>query len=63
MAIDENSVILLTRDAYDKMKKELEEREGPIREDIVQKIAVARAEGDLRQPATPKARTRAASTS
>lgn len=47
MAIDENSVILLTRDAYDKMKKELEEREGPIREDIVQKIAVARAEGDL----------------
>lgn len=47
MAIDENTVILLTKDAYDTMKKELDERQGPIREDIIQKIATARAEGDL----------------
>ena len=47
MAIDENTVILLTKDAYVTMKKELDERQGPIREDIIQKIATARAEGDL----------------
>ncbi|MBR4414126.1 MAG: transcription elongation factor GreA [Aeriscardovia sp.] len=47
MAIDENTVILLTKDAYNTMKKELDERQGPIREDIIQKIATARAEGDL----------------
>lgn len=43
----EDKVYLLTQDAYDTMKKELEHRTGPVRADIVQKIAKARAEGDL----------------
>lgn len=43
----EDKVYLLTQDAYDKMKKELDHRTGPVRADIVEKIAKARAEGDL----------------
>lgn len=43
----EEKTVLLTQDAYDKLKKELEWREGPNREEITQKIAAARAEGDL----------------
>ena len=40
----EDKVYLLTQDAYDKMKKELDHRTGPVRADIVEKIAKARAE-------------------
>lgn len=44
---EETKVIYLTQEAYDAMKKELEWREGPNREDIIEKISAARAEGDL----------------
>lgn len=44
---EKEKTILLTQDAYDKMEEELKHRQGEIREDIVQKIAAARAEGDL----------------
>jgi transcription elongation factor GreA len=43
----EEKTVLLTQEAYDKLKQELEWREGPNREEITQKIAAARAEGDL----------------
>ena len=43
----EDKIYLLTQDAYDEMRKELEHRQGPLREEIVQKISAARAEGDL----------------
>ena len=43
----EDNIYLLTQDAYDQMRKELEHRQGPLREEIVQKISAARAEGDL----------------
>lgn len=43
----EQETVLLTKGAYDKMKKELELREGEMRREITQKIKEARAEGDL----------------
>lgn len=43
----EEETILLTQDAYDKMKKELDHLEGEVRSQIAQKIKEARAEGDL----------------
>jgi transcription elongation factor GreA len=39
----------LTQDAYDRLKAELAEMEGPGRETIVARIASAREEGDLRE--------------
>lgn len=39
--------VQLTQEAYDKLQKELAWRQGPNREDIIKKIAAARAEGDL----------------
>lgn len=47
MAQDEEKVVLLTQDAYDKLKEELEHRQGAYREEITERIAAARAEGDL----------------
>lgn len=47
MANDDEKTILLTQDAYDKLKQELEWRQGELREEITEKIATARAEGDL----------------
>ncbi|MFD0704851.1 GreA/GreB family elongation factor [Alloscardovia venturai] len=47
MADQEDIVIQITQAAYDKLKEELEWREGPYRQDITEKIAAARAEGDL----------------
>ncbi|MEE1295750.1 MAG: transcription elongation factor GreA [Bifidobacterium sp.] len=44
---EEEKTVLLTQDAYDKLKEELEHREGPYREEITERIAAARAEGDL----------------
>ncbi|KAB8292751.1 GreA/GreB family elongation factor [Bifidobacterium avesanii] len=44
---DEEKVVLLTQEAYDKLKKELEWREGDYRSEIAERIAAARAEGDL----------------
>lgn len=46
MANDEKT-ILLTQEAYDKLKQELAWRETDEREQITEKIATARAEGDL----------------
>lgn len=47
MANDDEKTILLTQEAYDKLKNELEHRKGEMREEITEKIATARAEGDL----------------
>ena len=43
----EEKTILLTQDAYDKLKEELAYREGQYRDEITRRIAAARAEGDL----------------
>ncbi|RSX56980.1 GreA/GreB family elongation factor [Bifidobacterium samirii] len=43
----EEKTILLTQDAYDKLKEELAYREGQYRDEITKRIAAARAEGDL----------------
>lgn len=43
----QDKIYLLTQDAYDQMRKELNHREQELRPEIVKKIAVARAEGDL----------------
>jgi transcription elongation factor GreA len=43
--------VKLTRAAYDMLKEQLEERQGPIRERIVRDIATARAHGDLSENA------------
>ncbi|EFH27200.1 MULTISPECIES: GreA/GreB family elongation factor [Gardnerella] len=43
----EEKTILLTQEAYDKLKEELAHREGEYREEITERIAAARAEGDL----------------
>ena len=44
---EEEKTILLTQEAYDKMKQELEYREGQYRDEITERIAAARAEGGL----------------
>ncbi|PAU67274.1 GreA/GreB family elongation factor [Bifidobacterium criceti] len=44
---EEEKTVLLTQDAYDKLKEELAYREGEYREEITERIAAARAEGDL----------------
>lgn len=41
----------LTQEAYDRLSAELAEREGPLREEIKNKIAAAREEGDLSENA------------
>ncbi|KFJ00988.1 MULTISPECIES: GreA/GreB family elongation factor [Bifidobacterium] len=46
MAEDDKD-ILLTQEAYDKMKEELAWREGEYRDEILAKVSAARAEGDL----------------
>ena len=43
----QDKVYMLTQEAYDKLKKKLPYREGELREEIKEKIAAARAEGDL----------------
>lgn len=43
----EEKTILLTQEAYDKLKEELAYREGEYRDEITERIAAARAEGDL----------------
>lgn len=37
----------LSQSAYDRLAAELAERQGPLRQEIVERIAAARAEGDL----------------
>ena len=43
----EEKTVLLTQEAYDKLKQELAYREGEYRDEITERIAAARAEGDL----------------
>jgi transcription elongation factor GreA len=45
----EHDVIWLTQDAYDKLKDELEQLRGPVRDEIVARISAARDEGDLKE--------------
>ena len=39
----------LTQEAFDRLSAELAEREGPVREQIKERIAAAREEGDLKE--------------
>ena len=39
----------LTQEAFDRLKAELDERSGPLREEIKNRIAAAREEGDLKE--------------
>ncbi len=48
-ANSDTDVIWLTQEAHDKLQGELENLRGPIREEIVARIAAARYEGDLRE--------------
>ena len=41
--------IWLTQDAFDKLQAELEDLKGPRRQEIIEKIAAARDEGDLKE--------------
>ena len=41
--------VWLTQEAHDKLQAELENLRGPVREEIVARIAAAREEGDLRE--------------
>ncbi|AKV55137.1 transcription elongation factor GreA [Bifidobacterium actinocoloniiforme DSM 22766] len=43
----EEETILLTQEAYDKLQDELKHRQGEYRDEITERIAAARAEGDL----------------
>ncbi|RSX54008.1 transcription elongation factor GreA [Bifidobacterium goeldii] len=45
--MDEEMTVLLTQEAYDAMKAELERRQTTMRDEITGRIAAARAEGDL----------------
>jgi transcription elongation factor GreA len=43
----EQGIVWLTQEAYDKLRAELENLKGPVRQEIVHKISAAREEGDL----------------
>ena len=43
------SEVWLTQEAYDRLKGELENRTGPLRAEIVERIEQARSEGDLKE--------------
>ena len=45
----DTSTVWMTQESYDKLTVELENLKGPVREDIVAKIAAARDEGDLKE--------------
>ena len=53
----EEKTILLTQEAYDKMKEELAWREGEYRDEILSKVSAARAEGDLSEIRLPVRRS------
>ena len=48
-ASSERTTIWLTQDAFDKLQAELENLRGPVRTEIVARIAAARDEGDLKE--------------
>lgn len=43
------SEVWLTQEAYDRLAKELADREGPARTEIIERIEQARSEGDLKE--------------
>ena len=45
----EPSTIWLTQDAHDKLRAELENLKGPVRQEIIARISAARDEGDLKE--------------
>ena len=45
----EQNTIWLTQEAYDKLKSELENLKGPVRQAIIERISAARDEGDLKE--------------
>ena len=45
----EQGTIWLTQDAYDKLSAELENLKGPVRQEVIERIAAARDEGDLKE--------------
>ncbi len=45
----EQGKVWLTQEAYDKLKQELEDLKGPIRQEIIARISAARDEGDLKE--------------
>lgn len=45
----DQGTIWLTQEAYDKLQAELEDLKGPRRQEIIEKIAAARDEGDLKE--------------
>ena len=49
--MEETKKVALTQETYDRLKRDLEELEGPDRQKIVEEIATARAHGDLSENA------------
>ncbi|WP_435744284.1 transcription elongation factor GreA [Nocardioides sp. SYSU DS0663] len=45
----EQGTVWLTQDAYDKLQQELENLKGPVRQEVIERIAAARDEGDLKE--------------
>jgi transcription elongation factor GreA len=45
----EQDTVWLTQDAYDKLQAELENLKGPLRQEVINRIAAARDEGDLKE--------------
>ena len=45
----DQGTVWLTQEAYDKLQAELEDLKGPKRQEIIEKIAAARDEGDLKE--------------
>src|SRR5687767_9713273 len=45
----DQGTIWLTQEAYDKLQAELDDLKGPRRQEIIEKIAAARDEGDLKE--------------
>ena len=45
----EQGTIWLTQDAYDKLKAELADLKGPVRQEVIARISAARDEGDLKE--------------
>ena len=45
----ERETVWLTQEAFDKLKQELEDLKGPVRQEIIARISAARDEGDLKE--------------
>jgi transcription elongation factor GreA len=45
----EQGKVWLTQDAFDKLKQELEDLKGPVRQEVIARISAARDEGDLKE--------------